>query len=202
MPQQEIVSLPVSINPYLTIIKYYLEPWRVEEALILPFDDLYEVSERIVFYTYLKQVRLNIGKCDVKLYTIPENTEGLEHSVPLASKDMELRFIGQRTKLDYVVKNKGIKADDPNFIEEALSWTQMLSLAKQLSNYILRTNEYTRKYGFNLNAYITLKGTNLCPSEIKEYEEMLATILKYDEAILKLAHTICLDKAEEHSTRE
>ncbi|MEM4517233.1 MAG: hypothetical protein QW816_00850 [Desulfurococcaceae archaeon] len=191
MPWEELVALPVSINPYLTIIRYYLEPWRLEEVVVLPFDDLYSISKKIIFYTYLKQVRLNIGKCDVKLYTVPENAEDLDHAVPLASRDMEIRFIGQRTELDSVIKNKGIKSDDPGFIEEALSWTQMLDLAKQISNYILKMNDLTRKYGFNLNAYVNLKGTSLCPDGIKEYEEVLMTILKYDEAIIKLARTVC-----------
>lgn len=191
MPQQELVALPVSINPYLTIIRYYLEPWRLEEVVVLPFDELYNVSKKIIFYTYLKQVKLNIGKCDVKLYTVPEDAEDLDHAVPLASRDMEIRFIGQRAELDFVIKNKGIKADDPGFIEEALGWTQMLDLAKRISNYMLKMNDLTRKYGFNLNAYVSLKGTSLCPGEIKEYEEILTTILKYDEAIIKLARTVC-----------
>jgi len=193
MPREGLIALPVSINPYLPIINYYLQPHRLEEAFLLPFDELYSASDKIIFYTYLKQAKYNIGKCSVKLYTVPEDAEDPEYAVPVAAKDMEIRFIGERAKLEPVIKSKTFQADDPIFVEEALSWTKMLNIAKQLSNYALKTNELTKKYGFNLNAYLHLKGSNMCPREIREYEDILKIISQYDEAIIELSSNICRD---------
>ena len=181
--------LPTTINPYLVYTRYFSKPWYEETPLLIPLDDLFEVSSKVIFFTYLKQVRIKIGKCIIRLYTIPENNG---NTVPATAPEMEIRFIGPRKDLEEVIKNKAIKAISTNVLPKALEWTGILNLAKQLADFAKKSTKLTRVY--NLNGYVFMKKKGIIKEKIKEYEEVLKTIAYYDEAIVKLARRICNEK--------
>ena len=184
--------LPTTVNPYLMLphVKYFSELYYDETPLLIPFDDLFKASSKVIFFTYVKRIRMDVGKCTIRRYTIPEGEES-GGPAPEAAPEMEIRFIGPRDVLAEIIKNKAVKTNDINRLIKATSWTGMLDLAKQLADLSVELMKILFEYGINLNGYAYMKELGLIKEEFKPYENALKVVVRYDERVIELAKKVC-----------
>jgi len=178
-----ITKLSTTINPYLMEIDWFGHGYE-SNPIIIDFHALYKASKEVIFYTYVSDLNVRVGKCRTKLYKI----ESLAR--PSVAIEMEIRFYGLGECIDRIIRlsRPAITSYDA---EQAVAWTKTLCIAKELIDILSREQQLKSRYGYSLNRYYTLVYHYGRVSKIQDYEELLDIVRRYDRIVPEIMCMVC-----------
>jgi hypothetical protein len=170
-------ELITSLNPFLNKYAYFDMGAIKCQLFLYNFDELLKEADEITFYTYLKEVDLKKSK--LRIRAMPGN--------PLMAVEMEVRF--------HFDKERELQGsfclDDEG--PEAVRWTGLTNLAKELSEKLTPESNYFFKDGkIQFMGYYTTKYLLQKPVEIEKkaeesFESTICLIEEYDRSIQEIA---------------
>ena len=110
--------------------------------------------------------------------------------VPSVAVEMEVRFSGSPDRV-LAALGKSVTPRSVDDVVSGLSWTGLLSLARQLTGYAVVERWFIEKgvFNVNLNGYVNLR--MLVGQRCAIYDNAIEAIRRYDRAVVRLMEEMC-----------
>ena len=165
--------IETSLNPFLK--GYFLDMDMKSERspLLLSFDELYEIAEKVVFFTYVTDAQFNKGKIVV-----------MKYPYPACILEAEVRFIFSNP-----VRIEGRVCENQQELVKNMSWTKLNNVLEKLQEFSEEVSDPRYHLGW-LNTWEEFKGLGMSfPLSSKQWK-FIALIKRYDMELIQLVKSL------------